>query len=164
MKYKIFIISFIAVVLIIIVIFTGFISSNAFLKSQDYMSLYEFNKVYYLGYRIGWEGFSNPEVKNVYLLDSNKNIIKNQKSNSYKLDFFVDESKHIGSTSKKDDQENFQFADIQNYKVKNKDMNIIIKVKVSDDYLKNVRYLEIDYSVFGLMKKQIFKIYLTTNS
>lgn len=139
----------------------GYFGSDPSLTSHDYLSTYELNKNYYLGYKIEWEGITNPTVKNVFLLDSNKKIIKNQQSNSYLIEFFVDETKNIGSMSEEDYQEKLnQFSEVQNYKVKDKGVNIVMKVKMIDDYLKKAKYLEIEYKVFGIVKTDLFEITL----
>jgi hypothetical protein len=157
---KLIIISLLTALLIIAAaMIIGFLSSDPSLTSHDYLSEYEINKSYYLGYRIGWKGTTNPTVKNVFLLDSNKKIIKNQQSNSYLIEFFVDQSKNIGSVPEEDYQEkHIQFSEVQNYKVKDKDINIVMKVKMFDDYLKKAKYLGIEYKVFGLVKTDLFEI------
>jgi hypothetical protein len=157
---KLIIISLLTALLIIAAAMTiGFFSSDPSLTSHDHLSEYKINESYYLGYRIEWKGITNPTVKNVFLLDSNKKIIKNQQSNSYSIEFFVDETKNIGSMSGEDYQEKHnQFSEVQNYKVKDKDINIVMKVKMFDEYLKKAKYLGIEYKVFGIVKTELFEI------
>lgn len=75
------------------------------------------------------------------------------------IEFLIDETKNIGSISEEDYQEKLnQFSEVQNYKVKDKDVNIVMKVKMIDDYLKKAKYLEIEYKVFGIVKTDLFEI------
>lgn len=160
-KSKIILIILFFIFIVIGLLFTIIFISDARLTGKGYLRLYEYNKTYYLGYPISWEGVINPRIENAYLLNENKQIIHNEKTGSYSIEFLVEESENLGIISEDDlNHYNFDLLQLQNYKVNNKDVNLVIKVKLFDDYLKNVEYLRIDYKILGIRKTEIFGIKL----
>ena len=115
---------------------------------------HDFSETILLGTGISWTGLWKPTILEVDFLGED-NYFKGQEELSF--DLFIDEERHVGSVLEGDLILSYPLHDVKDFKMKEKDMNLVFRVDQKEDqmYLNNVRSIRIHYSVFGSRRSRI---------
>lgn len=123
-------------------------------RSSIDVESHDFSETILLGTGITWTGLWKPTILEVDFLGED-HFFKGQEELTF--DLFIDEDRHIGSISEGNLIPAYPLQEVKNFKMKEKDMNLVFRVDQKEDqmYLNNVRSIRINYSVFGIRRSRI---------
>lgn len=150
-------ISKLLIILAIIFVFIAIILSNNKLVGQTStgFSEYDSEKKYYLSYDYIYEGFIQPNIKEIILLDENyKPIPKDNDDFSYR--FYIDENKRTGALVEGDafTEDIIEgYRDANRYKVRDKKLKVVLEIVFHGKMnTKFEPYIRITYDILGLRR------------
>lgn len=147
---------------ILFIFITGALYSNKLVGiNSTRFNAYDYEKEYYLSYNFSYEGFINPKIIDITLLDENYKPIPYD-NNAFSYEFYIDENKHTGALSEDSDLIKNIKAEhkmAKGYKIRDKECQVVLKIvfhnKIDADF---TPYIRINYNILWVkrnLKKKI---------
>ena len=163
MRKKSLLITLLIIIVVLAVIYYYLINKSEFTKGSHSWAaekMVEESEAIYLGYNMHFEGFGNPTLQNVYLLQAENNITQNN-NEQISITVFIDKNNRVGALDEKyviDEGIIDELIPVSGFKLRGSEFNLAIRVElIEKNYKKDFDTLVIEYSHFGITKKQNIK-------
>lgn len=161
MKKRRKIITILIIIFAVLIVLYYYLLNKAEFTKRSHPSIsiemLEVHEVLYFGYEFNFEGFGNPTLQDIYLIQTDGEIVQ-QNKNQISITSFIDKSKRIGIVKEKyaiDQGIVDELIHVSGFKLKDSVFNLAFKVEFLDMNNKyDFNTLVIEYSHLGITKKQ----------